>query len=81
MTKEEIRKKVVPIVAKYLCEDESGIDTNADMRDTSGADSLDIVGMTMDVERAFGISISNDAVESFNTAQDIIDEVKRNILD
>lgn len=81
MTHEEIVNKVKPIVAKYLCEPEDNIDLTADMRENYGADSLDTVGMVMDVERAFSITITDAAVKGIKTAQDIIDEVERNILD
>ena len=81
MTHEEIEKKVLPIVAKYLCKKESTIDVNADLRDEYVADSLDIIQIVMDVEKEFSISVTDDATDGINTTKDIIDEVKRNILD
>lgn len=81
MTNEEIATKVRPIAEKYLCEDGNGIKLDADIRKEYGGDSLDIVQIVMDVERAFSISISDEAVDSINTVQDIVDEVKRHILD
>ena len=81
MTHEEIEKKVIPIVAKYLCEDESNIDINADLRNEYGADSLDVVLIVMDVEKGFGISIDDRVADSIKTTKDVIDEIKRNVLD
>lgn len=81
MTHEEIRKKVLPIVAKYLCEEESTIDVNADLRDEYGADSLDMTQIVMSVEKEFSIAIKDDAIDKMKTTQDIIDEVKRIVLD
>lgn len=80
MTKEEIVAKVKPIAAKYLYEDENDIQLDANIREEYGGDSLDIVQIVMDVEHAFSISISDEAVDSINTVQDIVDEVKRNVL-
>lgn len=81
MTHEEIVNKVTPIVAKYLDEPKDNIDLNTDMRETYGADSLDIVQIVMDVEHAFSITITDAAADGIKTAQDIINEVERNILD
>lgn len=81
MTHEEIVNKVTPIVAKYLDEPKDSIDLNANMREIYGADSLDIVQIVMDVEYAFSITITDAAADGIKTAQDIIDEVERNILD
>jgi acyl carrier protein len=81
MTKEEIAAKVKSIAAKYLCEDENDIQLDANIREEYGGDSLDIVQIVMDVEHAFSISISDEAADSINTVQDIVDEVKRHILD
>lgn len=81
MTHEEIVNKVTPIVVKYLDEPKDSIDLNADMRETYGADSLDIVQIVMEVGHTFSISITDDAVSSMNTVQDIIDEVEQHILD
>lgn len=81
MTKEEIAAKVKPIAAKYLCENENDIQLDANIREEYGGDSLDIVQIVMDVEHAFSISISDEAADSINTVQDIVDEVKRHILD
>ena len=81
MTQEEIKKKVVPVVAKYLCEDKAGIDVEANLRECYGADSLDIVQIVMDVEKDFSITITDAAADAIKTTQDIIDEVQRHILD
>lgn len=81
MTHEEIEKKVITIVAKCLSEDDSSIDINANLRDEYGADSLDVVSIVMDVEKCFSISIDDRIAESIKTTKDVIDEVKRNVLD
>lgn len=53
----------------------------ADLRPTDslvadlGADSLDILDITMDIEREFGIEIDDDAAADFRTVGDLINHV------
>ena len=81
MTQEEIKGKVMPIVEKYVGSENTSIDPSDNLYEEHGADSLDIMLITMDVEQAFSISITDDMVHGFRTTQDIIDEVQRHILD
>jgi len=73
-----VEEKVKQIIAEQLGVELSEVVTNITLDDL-GADSLDKVELTMALEEAFDIEISDAAVEKIRTVQDVIDAVNSHV--
>ena len=60
MTRDEIRDKVIDIVAERLEKPRDQVREEASMMDDLGADSLDIAEIVMEFEDEFDLSIPED---------------------
>lgn len=60
MSKEEIEKKVIEIVADDLCIEVEEVSSDSDIYEDLGADSLDDVEILLSLEAEFGISVPDD---------------------
>ena len=79
MKKEEIEKKVNDIIVDKLRVSNDDVKPDALMEDDLGADSLDAVEITLDLEREFGITISDEDMYGLTNCKvsDIYDLVNR----
>lgn len=79
MKKEEIEKKVNYIIVDKLRVSNDDVKPDALMEDDLGADSLDAVEITLDLEREFGITISDEDMDGLANCKvsDIYDLVNR----
>ncbi len=68
----EIEAKVKEIIIEKLGVDEAEVTESASFTQDLGADSLDTVELIMELEKAFGISIPDDAAEKISTVGDAI---------
>lgn len=75
----EIASKVKAIIVDKLGVDESEVTPNASFTNDLGADSLDTVELIMEFEKAFGITIPDDAAESISTVEDAIAYIENNL--
>ena len=73
-TTEDIGSKVLAVIGEYLGEAVTPETVLAD----KGADSLDVIDIATDLENEFGIEISDDQLETVQTAQDLIALVAAN---
>jgi acyl carrier protein len=71
MAMDEVRAKVVDIIANQLGVDKETITAGANVIDDLGADSLDIVELVMALEESFDLEIPDDDAEKIRTVQDI----------
>lgn len=78
MNVDEIKKKIVAIIAEQLSVPEEDVVDNASFVDDLGADSLDLVEMIMAMEEAFDVSIADEDAEKIKTVQDAFDYVAKN---
>lgn len=69
MTTEE---KLRTIVADQLMVDTSDVTENANLVEDLGADSLDLVELTMSVEEGFDLEIEDDDAERWKTYGDAL---------
>ena len=68
----EIESKVKAIIVDKLGVEESEVVENANFTQDLGADSLDTVELIMELEKAFDITIPDDAAEKIATVGDAI---------
>ncbi len=68
----DIEAKVKEIIVEKLGVDESEVTETASFTQDLGADSLDTVELIMELEKAFSISIPDDAAEKIGTVGDAI---------
>ncbi len=79
MTREEVRKTLVAIISEKLGKDEKDITDNSTFTTDLGADSLDVVELIMEMEKAFNISIPDDDAEKISTVGDAINYIMSKI--
>lgn len=75
MTREKIKEKIVGII-----EDLGGyveVSEESSLANDLGFDSLDVVELTINVEKEFKIDISDDEVSEVKTVKDVIDVVEK----
>ena len=72
----EIASKVKAIIEDKLGVDESEVVDKASFTNDLGADSLDTVELIMEFEKAFNITIPDDAAEEISTVGDAIKYVE-----
>ncbi|MFI3327545.1 MAG: acyl carrier protein [Rikenellaceae bacterium] len=74
----EIKAKVTEIIVDKLGVAESAVVESADFTVDLGADSLDTVELIMEFEKAFGVSIPDEAAETIKTVGDAISFIEAN---
>jgi len=71
----EVRMAIIDdlknVVAQKLSVDISQVTPEAKFTDDLGADSLDLVELVMELEEHFGIEISDDESQKFQTVNDV----------
>ncbi|AOK00379.1 hypothetical protein WK23_18100 [Burkholderia vietnamiensis] len=65
--------RVKTIIGEQLCISDPAIDNGASLQTDLGADSLDIVEMTMTLEDEFGFEIPDSKMLQLTTVQSVID--------
>ena len=74
----EIESKVKEIIADKLGVDEADVKPEASFTNDLGADSLDTVGLIMEFEKSFNITIPDDQAEKIATVGDAIAYIEEN---
>ena len=69
-------EKIVEILAKQLQVDKSNISEDSGIMENLGADSLDVVEISMAIEQEFNISIPDEEIVNFKTPGDILNFLK-----
>jgi len=69
-------ERVKKVIAEKLSVDEDRITPDARFIDDLGADSLDMVELTMALEDEFGISISDETAQGIMTVQDAVEFIE-----
>jgi len=68
--------KVKAIIMDQLDVEESAVTLDTNIRDSLGADSLDLVDLAMTIEDEFEVEITDEAIESIKTVGDLVDYLK-----
>ncbi|MCW3836667.1 acyl carrier protein [Sphingomonas canadensis] len=74
----DIKRKLIELIVAQLGVDEKEVHNQASLMNDLGADSLDMVEITMAVEEAFNIAIPDDQAERLLTVGDWVYYVTRN---
>lgn len=77
MDKNQVRSKVVDIIANQLGVEKDIITAEANVVDDLGADSLDVVELVMALEEAFDLEIPDEDAENIRTVKDIFDYLEK----
>ncbi len=75
----DIASKVKAIIVDKLGVDESEVTPTASFTNDLGADSLDTVELIMEFEKAFNITIPDDAAEKISTVGDAVSYIEQKI--
>lgn len=71
----DIETPIKEIIANHLGLDPTAIETDADL-EALGADSLDVISIIMDIERAYDIEIPEEAASKIRTVHDAINHIR-----
>jgi acyl carrier protein len=74
-SRDEIREKVVSVIAKNFKLDPANVKDESSFQDDLGADSLEIVELVMALEEEFGTDISDEDAESIRTVGDAVNYI------
>ncbi len=72
-------EKVVDILSKQLQIDKSKISEDSHIMENLGADSLDVVEISMTIEQEFGVTVPDEAIVNFKTPKDIVEYLEQNV--
>ena len=75
---EEIKQKVISMIAQQLGKAEGDITLESHFIDDLGADSLDLVELIMSMEDEFGVEIADEDAEKILKVSDAIDYISNN---
>lgn len=78
MAEGSVRDKVVGIIREQLGQDKDEITDETHFINDLGADSLDTVELVMELEDAFGVSISDEEAEKIQTVGDAVKYIESN---
>ena len=69
---QKIFEKVKQIIVDELGKDPGNITNESDLRNDLGITSLELIGMVMEFEDAFGIEVDEDTLGKIRTVGDIV---------
>lgn len=73
-----LEEKIISIVAEQFAVDAATLSRSTDFVGALGADSLDIVELTMSIEEEFSLpEVSEDDLQKIATIGDLVDYVER----
>ncbi len=70
-------EKIMNILAAQLSLDIDDITLDSDITGDLGADSLDIIQIADEIEKAFDIEVSDEDIMSVKTVADVLDRLER----
>jgi len=74
---EEIKNKVISMIAQQLGKSESEVKLESHFIDDLGADSLDLVELIMSMEDEFGVEIADEDAEKILKVSDAVDYIAK----
>lgn len=77
--KENIKDRVIKIIADQLDREPSEIDLDASLVDDLGADSLATVELVLELEEVFEISIPDEEAEKITTVRQAVEKIEAEV--
>lgn len=74
----DVKKKVIETVTKQLNVAEDKVTMDSKFVEDLGADSLDVVELTMAIEDEFGVTVSDQDAEKLVTVGDVVKFIESN---
>ncbi len=74
---DEIRNKVIAIVAEQFAKPEDSITESSHFADDLGADSLDAAEIVMAIDIAFGVEIPESEQQKMRTVGNVIEYIEK----
>ena len=69
-------EKIQKIISEVLSVDADDITMDTTFVDDLGADSLDVYQIIMALEEEFDLTVDDDAIQTINTVQDLVDYIE-----
>ena len=66
-------QRIIDVISRMLAVDKEQVVGSASLSDDLGADSLDMVELSLALEEEFNVEMSDAELESIRTVQDIFD--------
>jgi acyl carrier protein len=79
MSRAEVRNLVIATLAVHLNASEQRVTEDAELFDDLGADSLDVVELTLQFEEMFKVEITDDDLEQTKTVGQVIDLIDKKV--
>ncbi len=76
---EQLEEKIKQTIRAVLGVGEDDITLETRLAEDLGADSLDVIEISMELEAVFGISFENDAMEDVVTVKQLMEKTARTI--
>lgn len=74
-----VEEKTIAYIADYLGFEPTEVTAESNFEKDLNADSLDVVEITMILEKEFGITIADEEMQGFITVGDAIESVKKHV--
>lgn len=74
-----VEEKTIAHIADYLGFEPTEVTAESNFEKDLNADSLDVVEITMILEKEFGITIADEELQGFVTVGDAIESVKKHV--
>ena len=74
----EVFEELKQMISNQFGVDENIIKMESSFMEDLAADSLDIVEFIMNIEKKFGVKISDDEMESFTKVEDVVKYIQEN---
>ncbi|MCD6463656.1 MAG: acyl carrier protein [Thermotogae bacterium] len=75
MDRDEIFEKVRTIISEKLGVEEDEVTEESTLDEDLGADSLDLVDLTMAIEDEFGVRVEDEELEKIKTVGDVVNKL------
>jgi len=75
----DIKKELLDILSDYIDLPEEEIDFNVPMKVSAGINSFVFLSIIASIEERFDIRVPNESLSSFNTLQDIVDNISNQL--
>ncbi len=79
MNKEEIKEKVISLIADTLEIDKNSINEKSNLVSDLDVESLDLVNLVVAFEDEYNVEIPDNEIKNLQTVEDIINFIEKNV--